>query len=70
MVPGKIIDREMVRHSTELTAGLVTDDVKEDSTGPVQFFLGERHNHKRNKDKSGREDIAWKDHPGGYEVHM
>lgn len=70
MTPGKIMDREMVRHLTKLRAGVVTDDVQEDSTGPVQFFLGERHQHIRRKDRSGSEDIARKNHPGGYEVHM
>jgi len=64
------MDREMVRHSTKLIAGPVTNDVKEDNMGPVQYFLGERYQCVRNEDKSGREDIAWKDHPGDYEVHM
>lgn len=35
MAPGKKMNREMARHLTKLRAGLVPDDVKEDSTGPV-----------------------------------
>lgn len=63
MAPGKIVDREMARHLTKLRAGLVPDDVKEDG-----MALQGEHKHIRSKDKSGREDIARKDHPGDYEV--
>lgn len=59
----------MVRHLTKLIAGLIADNAKQYSMGPVQLFPGERHKCIRSKEKPGREDTVWRDHPGYYEVH-